>query len=75
MDWLPIVFVIFKVVALGAAMFFAIKWHYDQREKGERPASLRTGAKMVAAFLLALLAVGLIAFFLSNMLGLDLRLP
>jgi hypothetical protein len=75
MDWLPIVFVTFKVVALGAAMFFAIKWHYDQTEKGDRRASLRTGGKMVAAFVLALLAVGLIAFFLSSMLGLDLRLP
>jgi len=31
MDWVPIVFITFKVLALGTGMFFAIKWHYDQR--------------------------------------------
>jgi hypothetical protein len=30
MDWFPIVFITFKVLALGTAMFFAIKWHHDQ---------------------------------------------
>lgn len=41
MDWVPIVFGIFKLGALGTAMFFAIKWHYDkdkevaQRKKEE----------------------------------------
>jgi len=73
-DWLPVVFVTFKVVALGAAMFFAIKWHYDQAEKGETRALLLTGSKMTAVFVLALLAVGLVAFALSSMLGLDLSL-
>jgi len=31
MDWVPIVFITFKVLALGTGMFFAIKWHYDRR--------------------------------------------
>ena len=75
MDWVPVVFVTFKVFALGAAMFFAIKWHYDRGEKGNRRAVLRTGGKMAAVFALALLGVGLVAFALSSMLGLDLRLP
>ncbi|MBX5068600.1 hypothetical protein [Rhizobium lentis] len=75
MDWVPIVFATFKVLALGIAMFFAIKWHYDQGEKGERRAVLRTGVTMAAIFVLALLAVGLIAFVLSRMLGLDLSFP
>jgi hypothetical protein len=75
MDWVPVVFVTFKVFALGAAMFFAIKWHYDRGEKGDRRAVLRTGGKMAAVFALALLGVGLVAFALSSMLGLDLRLP
>jgi hypothetical protein len=75
MDWVPIVFVTFKVLALGTAMFFAIKWHYDQGEKGERRAVLRTGGKMAAVFVLALIGVGLIAFVLSRMLGLDLSIP
>ena len=30
MEWVPIVFITFKVLALGTGMFFAIKWHYDQ---------------------------------------------
>jgi hypothetical protein len=72
MDWVPIVFVTFKVLALGTAMFLAIKWHYDQGDKGNRRAVLRTGGKMAAVFVLALLGVGLVTFTLSRMLGLDL---
>ncbi len=75
MDWVPVVFVMFKVLALGTAMFFAIKWHYDRGEKGDRRAVLRTGGKMAEVFALAVLGVGLIAFVLSSKLGLDLRLP
>jgi hypothetical protein len=74
MDWVPIVFVTFKALALGIGMFFAIKWHYDQGKKGETRAVLRTGSKMAAAFVLALLCVGLVAFVLSRTLGLDLSL-
>ena len=33
MDWVPIVFVIFKLGVLGIGMFFAIKWHYDKGKK------------------------------------------
>ncbi len=33
MDWVPVVFGIFKVVVLITAMFFAIKWHHDQAKK------------------------------------------
>lgn len=32
-DWFPIVFIVFKVVVLGAGMFFSIKWHHDQAKK------------------------------------------
>ena len=72
MDWVPIVFGTFKVVALLTAMFFAIKWHYDQGEKQGRHAVLRASAKITAAFVFALLAVGLVAYPLSSMLGLNL---
>jgi hypothetical protein len=72
MDWVPIVFVTFKVFALGTAMFLAIKWHYDQGDKGDRRAALRTGGKMAAVFVLALVCVGLLTFVLTRMLGLDL---
>jgi hypothetical protein len=74
MDWVPVVFVTFKVLALGIAMFFAIKWHYDRAEKGERRAVLRSGGMMAAMFAVAVIGVGLAAFVLSKKLGLDLNL-
>lgn len=73
--WVPISLGAFKAIALGVAMFYAIKWHYDQGGVVERRAVLRTGGIMTAAFVIALLVVGTIAFFLSSMLGLDLNLP
>lgn len=33
MDWVPIVFIVFKLLVFGTCMFFAIKWHYDQGKK------------------------------------------
>jgi len=75
-DWVPVIFVTFKVLIFGACMFFAIKWHYDQGKKGmDRHALLRTGGKVAAAFMLALLCVLLFTFGLANMLGMDLSLP
>jgi hypothetical protein len=56
-------------------MFFAIKWHYDQGKKGWTGALLRTGGKVAAAFMLALLCVLLFTFGLAKMLGMDLSLP
>ena len=73
MDWIPIVFVIFKVLVLVTGMFYAIKWHYDQGKKEkqmDKRALLRAVAKVAAVFLLALLGVGLLAYFLVTKLGL-----
>lgn len=72
MDWVPIAFGTFKVTALLIAMFFAIKWHYDQGEKQGRQAVLRASAKVTAAFVVALVAVGFIAYAISTSLGLNL---
>lgn len=75
MDWVPVVFVIFKFLVLGIGMFFAIKWHYDQGKKGrekERRAVLQAAGKIVAGFVLALLALGFVTFVLGKKLGLDL---
>lgn len=77
MDWVPIVFVIFKVLVFGTGMFFAIKWHYDQGKMGrqnERRAVLRAAGKVAAVFVLLLLLVLLFTFFLSRGLGMDLGL-
>ncbi|MFL6635549.1 MAG: hypothetical protein ACJ8HJ_24885 [Massilia sp.] len=78
MDWIPVVFVIFKGLVLGTGMFFAIKWHYDQGKKGkenERRAVLRAGGTVAAVFVVSLLALGLVTFFLAGTLGLDLTFP
>ena len=78
MDWIPIVFVTFKVLVLGTGMFFAIKWHYDQGKKGkathtenERRAVLRAAGQVAAVFVLSLLGLGLLTFALVRALGLD----
>ena len=76
MDWIPIVFVTFKVLVLGTCMFFAIKWHYDQGKKEkEKRAVLRAVGKVAAVFVLSLLGLGLFTFFISRKLGLDLTFP
>jgi len=72
MDWIPIVFVIFKGLVLATGMFFAIKWHYDQGKKGkqqEARAVLRAGAKVAAIFALLLLGLGFLTLELTRVLG------
>jgi hypothetical protein len=71
MDWIPAVFVIFKLLVLGTGMFFAVKWHYDQEmKKGkDKRTVLRMGGKLVAGFVLSLLVLGLVTYALITMLG------
>jgi hypothetical protein len=33
MDWVPVVFIVFKVLVFGTCMFRAIKWHHDEEKK------------------------------------------
>jgi len=77
MDWVPIVFVTFKVLVFGTGMFFAIKWHYERGKKGKEKQSavLRAGGKVAAVFVLSLLGLSLLTFGLGRMLGLDLAFP
>ncbi len=75
MDWVPIVFVTFKVLVFGTGMFFAIKWHYERGKKDKQSAVLRAGGKVAAVFVLSLLGLSLITFGLCRMLGLDLTFP
>lgn len=75
-DWIPVIFVTFKVLIFGACMFFAIKWHYDQGKRGaDRRALLRAGGKVAAIFVLLLVGVLFFTFTLATKLGMDLRLP
>jgi hypothetical protein len=73
-DWIPVVFVIFKFLVLGTGMFFAIKWHYDQGKKGrieERRAVLRAAGKIAALFVLAVLGLAIVTFIVIRTLGMD----
>ena len=76
MDWVPIVFIAFKLTVFGTSMFFAIKWHYDQGKKkgADRRELLIAGGKIAAVFTL-LLCVLAFTFGLARMLGMDLSLP
>ncbi len=75
-DWVPVVFIVFKVLVFGTCMFFAIKWHYDQgKKKLDKRALLLTACKLGAAFLAALAIVLFLTFTLAKHLGMDLRLP
>lgn len=77
MEWVPVVFIAFKVLVFGTGMFFAIKWHYEQGKKGKEKqgAVLRAGGKVAAIFVLLLLGLSIVAFGLGRMLGLDLSFP
>ena len=77
MDWVPIVFVTFKVLVFGTGMFLAIKWHYERGKKGKETQSavLRAGGKVAAIFVLLLLGLSVLTFGLGRMLGLDLTFP
>lgn len=77
MEWIPIVFVVFKALVLGTGMFFAVKWHYDQGRKGnrqpqEKGALLRASGKVLGLFLLALLVLGLLTMAIVRVVGLNL---
>ena len=73
MDWVPVVFVTFKVLVFGTGMFFAIKWHYERGKK--QSAVPRAGGKVAAVVVLSLLGLSLLTFGLGRMLGLDLTFP
>jgi heme/copper-type cytochrome/quinol oxidase subunit 2 len=75
MDWIPVVFVTFKVLVLGTGMFFAVKWHYDQGKKEkekrmEMRAVLRATGKAIAIFALLLVVLVGVTFALLRVLGL-----
>jgi hypothetical protein len=75
-DWVLIVFVLFKGLVFGTGMVFAIKWHYDREKQHAGGRALRrAGALWVAAFLLLLLVLLGFTFGLARLLGMDLSLP
>jgi hypothetical protein len=75
MEWVPIFLIIFKVIVLGAGMFFAVKWHYDKDRKAQKEGVLSVVGKIAAILMLLLPALLYATFTLATALGLDLTLP
>jgi len=79
MEWVPAVFIAFKVSVLGIGMFLAIEWHYDKAKEERGPVSRRAvlwaAGKVLAVFVLLLVALLFLAFGLGSMLGIDLTPP
>ena len=76
MDWVLIVFVLFKGLVFVTGMALAIKWHYDrEKARTDRRALRRLAITFVAGFVLLLVVVSALTFGLARMLGMDLSLP
>ncbi|WP_432767450.1 hypothetical protein [Roseateles cavernae] len=78
MEWVPAVFIAFKVGVLGIGMFYAVKWHYDQGQKKgteTQRAVLRTSLKLAALFVVLVVVLLLVTFSVGTRLGLDLNFP
>ncbi|MGE4411180.1 MAG: hypothetical protein EP321_16275 [Sphingomonadales bacterium] len=75
MDWVPVVFITFKLAVFGAAMFFSVKWHYDQDKKAKKGEVLSAVGKITAILVLLLLVLLFVTFTLARMLGLDVAFP
>ncbi|UPG92180.1 hypothetical protein L2Y96_10555 [Luteibacter aegosomaticola] len=72
MDWVPVLFITFKVIVFGIGMFLAIKWHYDQGKLGrqvERRAVMRMAGLWAAIFLPLLAGLLWVTFYVCNKLG------
>jgi heme/copper-type cytochrome/quinol oxidase subunit 2 len=72
-DWVPIIFIIFKALVFGTGMFFAVKWHYDQGKLGrhkERRRVLRLVGTTVAIFVPLVVGLLYATFYVCDKLGL-----
>ncbi len=60
MEWVPIVFITFKVLALGTGMFLAIKWHHDQRNSAKPPNLIKIALEVGVYILMVVIVFTLI---------------
>jgi hypothetical protein len=75
MEWIPTVFIAFKVLVLGIGMFVAVKWHYDRGlAKGteNRRAVLRSSVKLGLLFAVLAIVLLFLTLRIGTMLGVDL---
>ncbi|MET0254651.1 MAG: hypothetical protein ABWZ54_03250 [Luteibacter sp.] len=73
LDWVPIVFIAFKLIVFGTGMFLAIRWHYEQGKKGrhaERRAVLRKVGAVAVVFVILLAGLLYATFAVGRKLGL-----
>lgn len=69
MNWVPIVFIIFKVGVLAIGMFFSIKWHYDQG-KSSKPLNIRKIMLEATLYIIGVVVVFTLLYFLFHYLKL-----
>lgn len=77
MNLIPMFFVTFKVLVLSIGMFFAVKWHFDQGQKGKNDKTIAvvlTAAKVGTAFVLSAFFLLFVTFEVCRKLGLDLSM-
>ena len=67
MDWVPIVFITFKVLVLGTGMFFAIKWHRDQRTLSNPTDTIKVTLEFACYLLVVLIVFALIYGLLNHL--------
>ncbi len=72
MELTPVILIIFKVSVLAIAMFFAVKWHYDQDKIARKSDLLLAVGKIAVILVLSLICLLFATFQLAGMLGLDL---
>ena len=60
MDWVPIVFIAFKVLVLGTGMFFAIKWHYDKGTSSDTTGIIKVTLECAGYILVVVILFSLI---------------
>lgn len=71
MDWVPVIFLILKGSVIGTAMFFAVKWHYDQdRNSNDEGAGAQwTSELRIFVTMLVALTVSLIGIVYAGCWG------
>jgi len=67
MNWVPVVFIVFKLSVLGIGMFFSIKWHYDQA-KSQKPLNIKRVVLESAFYISAVIVVFALMFLLFHYL-------
>lgn len=69
MDWAPVILLVVKGSVIGTAMFFAVKWHYDQDRNNEGAGAQWTSELRIFATMLVALTLSLIGIVYAGCWG------